>query len=69
MAWYSRVPSYHFGLLILECQYRLFDWPADVRMSRCSLEIGGCKLGKLVVGEVLLRFRNREGEICVCACV
>ena len=35
-------------------------------MSRCSLEIGGRKLGKLVVGEVLLRFRDWEGELCVC---
>ena len=41
--------TYHFRLLVLECQYRLFDWSADVRMSRCSLEIGGRKLGKLVV--------------------
>ena len=54
---------HQFGLLVLECQNGLFDWAADVCMSRGSLEVGGRKLGKLVVGEVLLGLKNWEREI------
>ena len=55
--------SHQFGLLVLECQNGLFDWPADVCMSRGSLEVGGRKLGKLVIRKVLLGLKNWEREI------
>ena len=54
---------HQFGLLVLECQNGLFDWAADVCMSRGSLEVGGRKLGKLVIRKVLLRLKNWEREI------
>lgn len=41
--------SYQLVSLVVVEQQRLFERPADVRMSGGALEVGGSKLGKLVL--------------------
>ena len=50
-----------FVLLVLEGQQWLFEGTSEVRVGGGSLEVGGCKLGKPILCQVLFRIRYGNG--------
>lgn len=46
--------SHQLVSFVLVEEQRLFQWSSDVGVGGDALEVGGCKLGKLVLRQILL---------------